>query len=365
MKKILIITNPEDFHAVLVAEALNRKGAQALLWQTSDFPSQATETVLFRGREKTVHLTAAGLTGSEEDQPFHSVWVRRPEVLWGSPQVAEADRRFADLQCRIFREGLLSCLAPGVFWVNPLGSSARLRSKLYQHQVAVQVGLEMPDTAYTNDPGVIRNLLRKYGVLIYKSFYPSVWQEEGTSWGVFTTLLRGEEDLVADHLLQAVPGIYQEAVPKDYELRVTVIGNQVFAAKILSQKSRSGKIDWRLAWGEISMEPARLDPEVTRKCHALMERLGIVFGCLDFIVTPEGRHVFLEVNQMGQFAFVESYCGLPLIDAMSEMLLQGRPDFEWDEKAPKVRLPDLQDLAFSRMAELAGRHLARPSLTAP
>jgi hypothetical protein len=93
-----------------------------------------------------------------------------------------------------------------------------------------------------------------------------------------------------------------------------------------------------------------------------MERLGIVFGCLDFIVTPEGRHVFLEVNQMGQFTFVESYCGLPLIDAMSEMLLQGRPDFEWDEEAPKVRLADLQDLALSRMAELAGRHLPRPSL---
>lgn len=90
-----------------------------------------------------------------------------------------------------------------------------------------------------------------------------------------------------------------------------------------------------------------------------VERFGIVFGCLDFIVTPEGEHVFLEINQMGQFAFVESYCGIPLIDAMSELLLQGRADFAWEENSARVRLQEIEDAALTRMEEIGNRHRRR------
>jgi hypothetical protein len=88
-----------------------------------------------------------------------------------------------------------------------------------------------------------------------------------------------------------------------------------------------------------------------------MRRLGIVFGCLDFIVTPEGRHVFLEVNQAGQFLFVEEYCGLPWLDAFSEFLLQGRVDFEWNESSAAVRFADVrQETNDSLIAEFP-RHV--------
>jgi len=35
------------------------------------------------------------------------------------------------------------------------------------------------------------------------------------------------------------------------------------------------------------------------------ELLGLAFGCIDLIVTPEGEHIFLEVNEMGKFLWVE------------------------------------------------------------
>jgi hypothetical protein len=358
MKRILVVTNPEDLHAFLVSEALSQKGAETVLWQSTDFPCSATETVIFEGETQRFQLAALGVQGPEAE--LDAVWVRRPGVMWGPSKLHEADREFADLQCRISREGLLSVLAPDAFWVNPPGSSARLRSKLFQHEQAVRVGMHLPDTAYTNDPEVIRGFIRKYGGVVYKAYHPMIWQEAEASWGTFT-IAPSEEDLVADHVLQAVPGIYQAMLPKAFELRVTIMGRHVFAAKILSQETQAGRIDWRLAWSEIKMERVSLDSEVTRKCLALMERLGIVFGCLDFIVTPEGEHVFLEVNQMGQFAFVENYCGMPLIDAMSELLLQGRVDFDWEEKAARVHLSEIQERALARMEEYESRHLRRPS----
>ena len=75
------------------------------------------------------------------------------------------------------------------------------------------------------------------------------------------------------------------------------------------------------------------------------------------IVTPEGEHVFLEVNQMGQFLFLERYAGVPLLDAFAEFLFQARPDFDWEEGKVKVRYADVLRAVPRMEADLARRHV--------
>ena len=59
-----------------------------------------------------------------------------------------------------------------------------------------------------------------------------------------------------------------------------------------------------------------------------MAELGIVFGCIDVVLDKHGELHFLEVNQSGQFLFVEKWVqSLPLLKAMCEMLAYGRPDY--------------------------------------
>jgi hypothetical protein len=41
------------------------------------------------------------------------------------------------------------------------------------------------------------------------------------------------------------PTIFQAYVPKQLEVRVTVVGTAVFAAEIHSQKTRRTRYDWR------------------------------------------------------------------------------------------------------------------------
>lgn len=99
------------------------------------------------------------------------------------------------------------------------------------------------------------------------------------------------------------------------------------------------------------------------QCFTLLDELGLVFGCFDFVVTPSEDHVFLEVNEMGQFLFLERYCGLPLLDAFSEFLLQGRVDFEWNADEVQIRYTDSQFAAAveSRYAEFMEAHVRRPA----
>ncbi|MDP9794725.1 D-alanine-D-alanine ligase-like ATP-grasp enzyme [Catenuloplanes nepalensis] len=44
------------------------------------------------------------------------------------------------------------------------------------------------------------------------------------------------------------------------------------------------------------------------------------FAALDFIVTPDGDHVFLEANPNGQWAWIEDETGLPIAAAVADAL---------------------------------------------
>ena len=321
MKNILILTEPSDYHTIAVAEALQRKGCAATLWATSDFPTRSEESIHFNasGDRGKVHICGPRL--DLLDPVFDVVWRRRPAYVLDHESLHSADRAFADRECSLFRRSLFSLLAPAALWVNPVDAAARAGSKLLQHAAAAKLGLTLPRTLFTNSPREIRAFLALPGETIYKPLSPIGWKN-GTSEFLPYTALVTESSLVEDKVLRQTPGIYQKLVPKAYELRVTVMGRRVFAAKVLSQQTQKGKLDWRQSYDELRFEPTDPSPTVANQCLELLQELGLVFGCFDFVVTPAGAHVFLEVNEMGQFLFVERYCGLPLLDAFAEFLLQ-------------------------------------------
>lgn len=360
MNTVLILSKPNDIHATAVAEALARKGVEALLWHTTDFPTRATETVRFHGARRTVRLRGPERALSE--RTVGTVWNRRPGLVIDETRIHPADHDFVDLGCRTFRRSLLDTLAPEAFWVNPQRAVERT-SKLRQHQLALDVGLDVPDTLYTNDPGEIRAFLREHGGrIVYKPFKMTAWRDETAYYMTYTSLLT-EAQLIDDALLSIVPGIYQALVPKAYELRVTMMGRRAFAAKLNSQETREGRLDWRRSPDELRMEPFALPPEVAEQCHALMRKLDIVFGCFDFIVQPDGRYVFLEVNQAGQFLFVENEAGLPLLDAFAEFLRQGHEDFDWSEDRVSVRYSEVKEAAFHQLQRGLKLHVQEPEAT--
>jgi glutathione synthase/RimK-type ligase-like ATP-grasp enzyme len=358
MKRILILTELGDVHAYAVAEAIERKGGAVTLWHTADFPESSGETALFEGGEWRVSVRGPAM--DLEDFRFDAVWHRRPTLGLGQEKLHPADQEFALRECRLFRSALFGLIAPGAFWVNPPEAIIRASKKPHQHQVAHEVGMATPDTAYTNDPDVIRAFLaRRGGRAVYKPLHGVLWRDGETCWTPYTSLLT-EQDLVADHLLRAAPGIYQELLPKAHELRVTVLGEHVFGARVLSQETETGRLDWRRSYHELRIEPCALQPELAQHCRSLLDRLGLIFGCFDFVVTPDGRTVFLEVNEGGQFLFIERYAGIPLLDAFAELLLQGRPNFAWSESCVTVRYSEVNEAVRAMEEDRARIHLPSP-----
>lgn len=355
MSRVLIISQPNDVHAYAIAEIIRRKGGEAVLWHTTNFPMRGTETVAV-GRDMRVGVN--GPDGAIDfSRPFDAVWRRRPAYRIDRSALHPADFEFADLGARNLREGLLYVLLQDAFWVNPMAAMKFAEYKVPQLAAAREAGLDVPETRFTNDPDEIRQFIREQGGRIaFKPFRAQPWVDGDQYFMAYTTFIT-EEQLVKDELLMAAPAIYQEIVPKAYELRVTFMGERCFAAKVCSQDTRFGKVDWRKAYGELRMEPYELPEAVAEKCRAVMRYFGMVFGCFDFIVTEDGRYVFLEVNPTGQFLFVESYTALPLGDAFAEFLMQGRADFAWPNPAGIVPYADVVPAVTPLMDADAEKHM--------
>ena len=121
-----------------------------------------------------------------------------------------------------------------------------------------------------------------------------------------------------------LPCFFQHHVRKAHELRVTVIGDRLFAARIHSQDDPRTAADFRDFSAEILYEAATLPPELERRCIQLVHSYGLTYGAIDLIVTPEGEHVFLENNPAGQFLFVEQLVPeLRMCDAVAQCLIDG------------------------------------------
>jgi hypothetical protein len=360
---ILILTQSGDTHAYAVDLALREHGARGLLWHTSDFPSQTTESVLIdpAGVEQ---IWLEGVGAQEISQlGVSSVWRRRPAYVLNRELLHPADVVFSDWQCMLFRSGLYDILETGAFWVNRPEAALRAGRKILQHRLARKVGLAIPETLYSNDPRAIRKFVstQKDGA-VYKPFRAITWEDSAaeTHWMSYTSRVTIEDLAAADELLRAAPGIFQALVPKSYELRATFIGRRCFTAKLLSQETIGGQLDWRKSYSELKMEPYQLPSSIEERCWKLMEELGIVFGCFDLIVTPRGDHVFLEVNETGQFLFVEHWTELPLLDAFCTFLMAGRVDYPWNAEQVRVRYrdlePELREVERARTAQ----HVAVP-----
>jgi glutathione synthase/RimK-type ligase-like ATP-grasp enzyme len=214
----------------------------------------------------------------------------------------------------------------GVFCVNPATSVAMWEDKLTQLVVADQVGLATPTTRYLCDLSAAADFADAHGgQIVYKPFTPYLGppRVDGHITELYSQVVSASElraQAVDD--LVATPGIFQPYVDKAFELRVVYVGGTTFACRIESQQSTVADKDWRRY--DLANTPHlvhQLDATVERQIGALMRRMDLCFGSLDFIVTPEGEHVFLEVNPVGQFGWIADQTGLPIYERLAELLI--------------------------------------------
>lgn len=334
-----------DMTAKRVSHLLEAAGADVMLVDSEALRTgRAHLSVQWQGGRPV----SGGITLDGRFAPFadlRSAWFWRLWFTQPWPDTPEAKlepdvRQFFLGQWRRFEQGLGQYLTQaGVFCANPFPQVIACEEKLWQLELARSLGLAVPDTLITADLAEARAFFDAHGgEIIYKTLTPPRIKKPGVDGErdryatVFTNRVK-RADLADEKRFLPSPGIFQQLVPKEFEVRVTVVGEHAFAAAIDAQASEKARLDWRRYDNENTFyAPHVLPPETEARVVALVRGLGLVYGAADLIVTPAGEYVFLELNPNGQYLWVEERTGLPISASIAAMLLAGRPTYERKEQ---------------------------------
>lgn len=357
--KYLIPTEPDDTHAILAKIALENMGHQVRFVFTADLPTKQKNSVLIDN--DTYQWRSSDRYSSIVDNDYDVVWWRRARKPYLPKTLAHPeDYKFVVRENWLFFESLTNNLAPKAWWINPKHAANQANAKLLQLKVAVDCGLKIPTTLCSNDPQDIRYFVLRHesdGV-IYKPLCSNFWFEEDHMKIVYTSKLSFLE-LPANQSLQMTPGIFQKEIKKKYELRITCFGDYLVAAKINSQTHSQGKIDWRaIPEAELGIEPYVLPESLERQILSFMKKMGLVFGSLDFIVSEEHDYIFLEVNEQGQFLWIEdANQEIKMLDIFIQFLLKKNQEFKWDSKKQQHSIELYRNEMVSMLKQNMQRHV--------
>ncbi|MQA98282.1 MAG: ATP-grasp ribosomal peptide maturase [Streptosporangiales bacterium] len=318
---VLVLAHDSDRVADRVAAELAGRGVPVARLNPSSFPQQLSmQAQITRFGPWQGGLRSAGGEAIDLGR-VHAVWQRRSSQFVMDEQMSGPERAFAYGEARRGLGGVQAALA-GCLWVNDPMAAARAEYKPVQLAAATGVGLDIPDTLITSDPEAAHAwAVRLGGPVVYKPL-SGVWHADEGEVKVIYTSPVDDPELLLDQRLALTAHLFQEQIAKEFEARLIVIGERVFAVRIDAGSDRS-RADWRADYDALTYTVIEPPAEVTGKLVELHRRLGLVYGAVDMICEPSGRWVFLETNQGGEFGWLAEETGLPIPAAMADLLERG------------------------------------------
>ena len=324
---LLIITNKEDVHPNPVIEKLGgfpflRLNSEDLLkeYKMSWSSSQGEISWRLSSRLNNIEVTSENLT---------SVWERRP--LKPKNLLNKNSNRKVGKFCRDeavhFFQYFRYFLNENFYIGHPLVDRTA-ESRFIQHRCAQKFGVSCASSIYSNNSKELKQFASKYTQLFIKSIYTDSINYEDYYLSLGSVKTSSNNIINAsDQSLESTINYLQEYIEKDFELRITVICDKVFACKLNSQEldDENGKIDWRdgLLNGKLKHEVFELPDRIHAFCIHYLKEMNQHYGAFDFIVTPSGDYVFLECNSNGQWYWIELETGMNISGAIAEHLIKG------------------------------------------
>ncbi|MFC9298357.1 ATP-grasp ribosomal peptide maturase [Streptomyces sp. NPDC057011] len=312
-RPVLVATEANDVTADMVITELNRRSVPVVRFNPADIGDGLTVSARYGTRQ--AHAAGRVLTPSRSARldDVRAVYWRRP--TWPAfPAMSPDDARFAAAQTRYGLGGILHAL-DGTLWVNLPTRNAEADYKPHQLAVAQRLGLTVPSTLITNDPSEAREFVAAHPGVIHKTLRATPYQRDGVpvmSW--VEPVAAGE----IDDRVRVIPHLFQTRIDKACDIRVLVVGRQVFAVRI-----ESDLLDWRRDYSALTYSAIILPEPLEMALLAFLDTFDLASGSFDLAVDHADTYWFLELNPNGQWGWLEEHTGLPMAAAFADLLAQG------------------------------------------
>nr|WP_279577407.1 hypothetical protein [Pseudomonas sp. LA21] len=309
----MLVTNRRDITTDYVVAELQHRAIPYFRLNTEQLPDALVTVAPAPRQAWSIAIGGRRVTGDE----VTAAYFRRPGAPVLSDSVTEpGERAYAEAEWSSLLKSLYARLEGQ--WLNAPIDIFLAEDKPWQLLHAHEVGFNVPAATITNNLSSVRQVA-DVGPAIGKPLRQALLNGEQERV-IFTTRISELDDADAE-AIRLAPFIVQSEIAKKYDVRVTVVGAQIFATAIWSQEHEETQVDWRQgSRPDLRHERIDLPPEVKQQCHRLMARLGLRYGAIDFICDADGVLWFLEINPNGQWAWIENLTGYPIAGAIVDEL---------------------------------------------
>ncbi len=314
---ILILSDQFDAHADLVCGHLNEKKSP---YFRLDLDADSLKKTIIQWGIDGFVVEVDGYV--LESRNVKCVWVRRAFV-----ELSLEEDHLNDPGLKIWKGEWDRCLIGlyqsirNVPWLNKLDKSYRADNKFLQYELAKKIGFGLASTITTNNKNKLLCFAEKYDPVVIKMLHQGFYLDiDGKNKGMYVNKL-SVADLADFGGADENPITLQAYIEKSYEVRYTVVGDDHHVCKIDSQRSLRSSVDWR-RYDLANTPHSLIEPpsDVKRMVTSLMAELDLTYGALDFIVSVDGEWIFLEVNSMGQWLWIENLTGSRISRSISTWL---------------------------------------------
>lgn len=202
-------------------------------------------------------------------------------------------------------------------------------NKLINLYRAQSCGLKVPDYKIITTRDQLKEVLSQESPWIMKGIAETIFftyedKQIPTSPRQYVSSLTSVLDQKEEAFAQDTffPTFVQKMIEKEIEIRVFYLHKQVYAMAIFSQLAESSSIDSRNEAFDHQLRyvPYLLPDELHKNIQCFMEKSKLTCGSLDFILDTEGTYWFLEINPVGQFDYLSSYCNFNLEKKIAQKL---------------------------------------------
>jgi glutathione synthase/RimK-type ligase-like ATP-grasp enzyme len=318
MKNILIITNKEDITVDFIIDKLNTNTIEYYRFNTEDLGTNVF--VSLNLSQQMFHLFDAKKNEDINLSDIEAVYYRRPKL--GVPpsdyNIAECD--YSNSEHYYMLEGIYRFL-DSKKWLNNVYDIRKAENKIFQMCLAQDLGFSIPNSLITNLPNDARKFLENNKRSVFKSIKCGLISDSG---GVSKVLFTSKIDNKYIENIESIcrlPTYYQEEIIKKSDIRVTVVGDELFPAEIDSQGNENTSTDWRNSSGILPHSRITLPEDIKIKCLLLCKKLNLNFAAIDLIRDVNGEYWFLEINPNGQWAWIELLLKYPISDSIMRFLV--------------------------------------------
>ncbi len=115
------------------------------------------------------------------------------------------------------------------------------------------------------------------------------------------------------------PVFLQEKIENKSDIRVVIINEEIFTVRI--DKNDKSEVDWRKPEILKTYSNMTLPKELTGLLISLNKSFDLIYSAIDLIETPQGEFIFLEINPVGEWVWLESELGLNISETLIKEIL--------------------------------------------